>query len=159
MMMDGEWRIAFIRDQAPDLQYGTAPFPTFDPSRYGAGYTVTNVLGINKGSKNVEAAWALVKYMSTDTDNLITLANGVSNIPPTTAALKGTYTLPSQFQTFLDIATNSNTSTPPNTTIGHGPQDAIANAWNDFQAKGGDPATILGAVDKSVNDSLGLSGQ
>ena len=30
MAIDGEWRTAFIRDEAPKLDYGTAPFPVAD---------------------------------------------------------------------------------------------------------------------------------
>ena len=33
MMIDGEWRVAFIRDQAPNLGFGTAPMPVVDSRR------------------------------------------------------------------------------------------------------------------------------
>ena len=37
MMIDGECRMAFLRDQATDVEFGTAPLPVADakPDRYG----------------------------------------------------------------------------------------------------------------------------
>ena len=38
MMIDGEWRVAFLADEHPELKYGTAPMPARrQPSRYGVG--------------------------------------------------------------------------------------------------------------------------
>jgi multiple sugar transport system substrate-binding protein len=160
MMMDGEWRVAFIRDQAPNLKYQTAPFPVLDshPDLYGAGYSVANVLGIAKNSPHAELAWALLKYLTTNDPGLLKLSNEVANIPPTKAALTGTYTLPAQFQTFLSIAKNPNVGTPPNTAIGHGPQDTLLAAWQEFQSGSGssDPGKVLTDVDTSINNSLSL---
>ena len=50
MNIDGEWRIAFIKDEHPELKYGTAPFPVADaqPELYGAGYITGNIVGIPK---------------------------------------------------------------------------------------------------------------
>lgn len=76
-MIDGEYRIAFLRDQAKDLQFGTAPMPTADSkaSRYGGGYVTGNVIGISRNAKNPEAAWALIRYLTTDTGAIVKLAN------------------------------------------------------------------------------------
>ena len=40
MKIDGEWRVAFIADEHPELDYATAPMPVDDssPSLYGSGY-------------------------------------------------------------------------------------------------------------------------
>ena len=39
MMLDGEWRVAFIKNEHPELKYATAPMPVADghPELYGAG--------------------------------------------------------------------------------------------------------------------------
>ena len=57
MMLDGEWRVAFIAAEHPDLQYGTAPMPVADatPSLYGAGYINGTIIGIPKNGKNRDA--------------------------------------------------------------------------------------------------------
>src|SRR4051812_40162709 len=45
MNVDGEWRTAFIADEAPKLNYGTAPVPVDNdnPDLYGGGYTTGNI--------------------------------------------------------------------------------------------------------------------
>ena len=90
MMMDGEYRNAFIKAEHPELSYATAPFPTADnkTNLYGAGYITGNIIGIGKGAKNPEAAWALIKYLTTDTAAMVKLANGIKNVPTTTPALQ-----------------------------------------------------------------------
>ena len=49
MMLDGEWRIAFIDADKPELDFGTAPFPVADDkqNRYGGGYVTGNIIGIS----------------------------------------------------------------------------------------------------------------
>ena len=87
--MDGEWRIAFIAADKSKVNYGVAPIPVADdkPNLYGAGYITGNVIGISRGSKNPEAAWEFIKYLTTDTDAVVKLANGIKNVPTTDAAL------------------------------------------------------------------------
>ena len=88
--IDGEYRVAFLKDQAPNLQFGTAPVPVPDDkaANYGAGYITGNIIGITRSSKNPEAAWELIKYLTTDTKAVVTLSNGLRNVPTTTDALK-----------------------------------------------------------------------
>ena len=55
MHIDGEYRTAFIKDQQPDLDYGTAPIPGPTATRpLRRGYMTGNIIGIAKGSKNPE---------------------------------------------------------------------------------------------------------
>ncbi len=70
MNIDGEWRIAFIAADKSKVNYGVAPIPVAadKSSLYGSGYITGNVIGISRGSKNPEAAWELIKYLTTDTD-------------------------------------------------------------------------------------------
>jgi len=161
MSFDGEWRVAFVDSQKKDLQYATAPFPTAtdDAKRYGGGFTSGDVLGISKTSKNPEAAWALVKYLSTDTDALVKLANLLKNIPTTKAAASSPdLDLTPQFKTFFDIAQSPYVMTLPNTVIGSANQTSMENYWEKYQAgKGGDLATGLAGVDTDINNQLALS--
>jgi len=52
MNFDGEWRTAFIADEAPDLPYATAPYPLPDDQvdTYGRGPVGGTIIGIPKGS-------------------------------------------------------------------------------------------------------------
>jgi multiple sugar transport system substrate-binding protein len=118
MAIDGEYRVAFLHDQAPDVDFGTAPLPVADnqTDRYGAGFVTGNVAGISANSKNPEAAWALISYLTTETDAIVDLSNSIKNVPTTKDALASDrLEADEQFQTFLDIFANPNTSTtPPN---------------------------------------------
>ncbi len=82
--------VAFIEDGAPDLHYATAPFPVPDDAAdtYGIGQIALGIVGVPKGASHADAAWDVVKFMSTDTQNLVYLGNVVKNLPTTTAALE-----------------------------------------------------------------------
>jgi len=118
MAIDGEYRVAFLHDQAPGIDFGTAPLPVADDQadRYGAGFVTGNVAGISANSENPEAAWELIRYLTTETDSVVGLANSIKNVPTTKDALASDeLEADEQFQTFLDIFANPNTSTtPPN---------------------------------------------
>jgi multiple sugar transport system substrate-binding protein len=160
MQFDGEYRTAFIADQAPDLNYETAPIPTLaaHSDRYGGGYVTGNIGGIAKGSKNPELAWALLKYLTTDTSAVVKLSNGLKNAPTTKDALASPdLEVTPQFQTFLDIMANPNSMTTPPSKVGAGYQQAMGDYWNKWQqGDGGDLTDGLAGVDKAINDSLSL---
>ena len=86
MTFDGEWRTAFIARGNPKLNYDTAPFPVADdhPDLYGSGRVGGTVVGIPKGAAHPDEAWLLVKYLATDTNYLVTIANDAGNVPTTT---------------------------------------------------------------------------
>ena len=86
MMVDGEWRVSFIAAEHPTLQYGTAPAPVASPSLYGAGAINGTIIGIPKNGDNRDAAWALVKYLTTNTHALAKFSNGIRNVPSTIAS-------------------------------------------------------------------------
>ncbi|MCR6493647.1 extracellular solute-binding protein [Cellulomonas sp. P24] len=161
MNLDGEWRTAFIADQAPDLKYATAPFPTADnhTDLYGGGYATGTVAGIAKDSKNPEAAWALIKYLSLNTDAVVKLANGIKNVPTTTAALASpNLQLPPEFTTFLDIAGSPHAMSSDITRIGSTSQTTFETYWHTYeQGKGGDLDTGLKKVDQDIDNALAMS--
>jgi multiple sugar transport system substrate-binding protein len=158
MNIDGEWRVAFVRSEHPELKFGTAPFPVDDsqPNLYGAGYVTGNSVGIPKTSKHREAAWALVKFLSTDTGALVTLSNGLRNVPTTLESLDSPKLTPDpQFDTFLKIFANPNTTSTPPTAAGSQNQELLATYLEKYQAgKGGDLAAGLSNVDKQIDDAV-----
>jgi multiple sugar transport system substrate-binding protein len=163
MNMDGEFRIAFVANDKPaDFEYGVAPMPVADdkPELYGSGYTTGNVIGISKGSKNPEAAWQFVKYLTTDTDAVVKLANGIKNIPTLKSALKSpNLTTDANFKVFLDIFGNSKTSTTPPSSGGTAYQDAMTKFLTDWQAgKVADVPAALKDIDNQINQQLALGG-
>lgn len=160
MNLDGEYRTAFIDDQAPELNYGTAPMPVInsDPSLYGGGYVTGNIAGISKGSKHPELAWALLKYLTTNTDAIVKLSNGLKNAPTTAEALASPdLEVSPQFQTFLDIMQNPNSATTPPSPLGAGYQQTFEDFWHSFQSGAVDDLPAgLAEVDTQINDQLNL---
>jgi multiple sugar transport system substrate-binding protein len=116
MAIDGEWRAGMIKDDAPDLNFAVAPFPVPDDQadQYGKGYITGTIAGIASTSHKRNAAWELVKYMTTDTDAVVGFSNDLHNVPSTLAALKSPkLTYDPRFKTFLDIAADPRSTTSP----------------------------------------------
>ena len=90
MSIDGEWRAGMIDEAGVDFEYGVAPFPVPDDKAdtYGGGYLSGTIIGISGKSQKQNAAWELVKYLTTDTDAVVSFANAIHNIPSTNEALQ-----------------------------------------------------------------------
>ncbi|WP_027345502.1 ABC transporter substrate-binding protein [Hamadaea tsunoensis] len=162
MAVDGEWRMsqAFLRGQAPTLDFGVAPLPVSDASRYGAGYITGNVIGVSRTAKNPEAAWALVKYLTMDTQAQVKLSNGIRNVPTVTSALTSPdLTADPEFKTFLDIFANPQSGTTPPSAVGPAYQETFQTFLDSYQSgKKTDLAAGLSDVDKQVNQLIKLAG-
>ena len=158
MNIDGEWRVAFIENEHPKLNYGTAPMPVDDahPELYGAGYINGTIIGIPKGVKHKDEAWALVKYLATDTHFLAQFSNGIRNVPSTIASAKSPEIKPDKhFATFLKIFANPHSNTTPITAVGGGYQDLIqtfAVKWQAGHVK--DLSGGLKNVDRQIDEQL-----
>ncbi|MEV6179170.1 ABC transporter substrate-binding protein [Streptomyces sp. NPDC052015] len=116
MQLDGEWRLGMALDADPDFEIGVAPLPVPDDQadQYGKGYITGTIAGIAATSGKQNAAWELVKYMTTDTDAVVNFSNAIHNVPSTLAALKSPkLTYDPRFKTFLEIAANPNSTTAP----------------------------------------------
>jgi multiple sugar transport system substrate-binding protein len=155
MIMDGEYRTAFIKAEHPKLDYGTAPMPVDDsqPQLYGGGYITGNTLGIPKGAKHTGAAWELIKYLSTNTQALTKLAEGLGNVPTTPASSTATNLNDDpHFQTFLKIFTNPHTATNPLVASGDADQlllHTFIEKWEAGQV--GNLQSGLQGVDKEID--------
>lgn len=162
MNLDGEYRIAFIQADKPNMEYGVAPMPVADdhPELYGSGYITGNVIGISKNSQNPEAAWQFIKYLTTDTSAVVKLANGIKNIPTTNAALSSPdLQVDANFKTFIDIFSNANTSTTPPSAAGTAYQDDFQTFLNNWQAgKVSNVDQGLTTLDSQINQHLALGG-
>lgn len=122
MQLDGEWRLGMAEESKPGFEIGVAPLPVPDnqAADYGKGYITGTIAGIANTSAKKNAAWQLVKFMTTDTDAVVSFANAIHNVPSTLAALKSPkLTYDPRFKTFLDIAQNpKSTTTPPSVNGG-----------------------------------------
>ena len=116
MQLDGEWRLGMALDTKPKFDIGVAPLPVPDDQadQYGKGYITGTIAGVAATSKKQNAAWELVKYMTTDTDAVVNFSNAIHNVPSTLAALKSPkLKYDPRFKTFLEIAANPDSTTAP----------------------------------------------
>ncbi|GGL07734.1 ABC transporter substrate-binding protein [Sphaerisporangium melleum] len=161
MAIDGEWRNAMIAADAPDLDYGTAPLPVADdrPDLYGGGFIAGTVIGIPRGAAHSQAAWELVRHLTTDTDALVTLSNALRNVPSTLPALQSPkLDRDPNFQTFLDIFAHPASSTLPahiNSAFNQQTLQEAQIAWESGRAK--DLDALLAGVDRKIDDKLKLT--
>jgi multiple sugar transport system substrate-binding protein len=158
MMIDGEWRVAFIKAEHPELSYGTAPAPVDDARRdlYGAGYVNGTIIGIPKGVKHKEEAWALLKYLTTNSHALAVFSNGIRNVPSTKASLNSSEIKPDpNFKTFLKIFSNPNSKTSPITAAGNAYGSLIQAFTVKWQSgNAGSLQSSLKKVDKQIDAQL-----
>jgi multiple sugar transport system substrate-binding protein len=159
-MMDGEWRVAFIAAEHPELQYGTAPMPAMSPALYGSGYINGTIIGIPKNGKNRDAAWDLVKYLTTNNHALAEFSNGIRNVPSTVSSTTSKELKPdAHFATFGKIFTNPKSQTTPITSVGAAHLDTFQSFLAKWQAgKVKDLTGGLKDVDKQIDAKLKQAG-
>jgi multiple sugar transport system substrate-binding protein len=158
MNFDGEWRTAFIADEAPDLPYATAPFPVPDDraDEYGMGQIGGTIIGMPRGSPHPEEAWLLLQYMATDTDTLVYMANNVRNVPTTFESIESPdLDVTPQFQTFLEIFQHAASHYKESSAIGAADQDILAAFAANWQVgKETDLDGALQQVAQQIDDQL-----
>ena len=116
MAMDGEWRAGMIDDAGVDFEYGVAPFPVPDDQAdtYGKGYLSGTIIGIAGKSEKQNAAWELVKYLTADTEAVVSFSNAIHNIPSTKEALESPeLNKTPAMEAFIKIAQNPHSNTTP----------------------------------------------
>jgi multiple sugar transport system substrate-binding protein len=160
MMLDGEWRNAFIAADKSKVNYQTAPFPVDDaqPDLYGAGQVGGTIMGIPKGVKHPAESWLLVKHMTTDTTALVTLAKGLRNVPSTVESLKDPeLNADPHFSTFMKIFQHPKSTFKPVTPIGQVDQDLFGSVAEKYQAgKVSDLQGELAKLDEQIAKQLQL---
>ena len=122
MVIDGEWRVAFIQNEHPELNYGTAPLPVDDahPELYGSGYINGTIIGIpkNGGTRRPGVGSRQVP------DDEHARARGAVERAPQRAvdvgldALEGADVPDAHFAPFLKIFANPKSGTSPITASG-----------------------------------------
>ncbi|GAA4601000.1 extracellular solute-binding protein [Actinoallomurus liliacearum] len=163
MAVDGEWRVKFLQEEAPKVQYDTTPVPVNDDRQnaFGGGFITGTVIGIPRGARHPQASWEFVKYLTTNTDALVTFANGLGNVPSTIPALASPkLSLPTQFRTFLDVFKDPNSTTIPSTVNGGDFivkfQSFVRDEWEPGKVP--DLQQGLTQLDTQVDNALKLAG-
>ncbi|MDH6127846.1 ABC transporter substrate-binding protein [Kitasatospora sp. GP82] len=158
MSIDGEWRTASLAEAKPSFDWATAPFPVPDDQAdtYGRGYQTGTIIGIARTSRKQSAAWEFVKYLTTDTDAVVTFANAIHNVPSTVEALNSPkLDADPNFRTFVDIAKNPNSSTTPASINGGAYQLSMQNLGYAYESgKQADLAAGLAATAKEIDAAV-----
>ncbi|MBW5425027.1 extracellular solute-binding protein [Streptomyces sp. BG9H] len=121
MHLDGEWRGLMLKDAKADFDWGVAPLPVPDDQAdtYGRGFITGTVAGIAHSSKHQNAAWELVRFLTTNTDQVVDFANDIHNVPSTYAALDSPrLDADPRFRTFFKILENKHSKALPPSTNG-----------------------------------------
>ena len=137
MAIDGEWRAGMIGDDAPDLDFGVAPFPVPDDQAdsYGKGYITGTIVGIASTSTKQNAAWRFVQFLTTDTDAVVDFANAIHNVPSTLDALASPdVSQDPAMQTFIGIASNPDSNTTPSSPNGGAYQLTLQDVGYAFES-------------------------
>jgi multiple sugar transport system substrate-binding protein len=161
MNLDGEWRTAFIQNEKPDLNYGTAPMPVPDDQadNYGMGQIGGTIIGMPRGSPHPAEAWLLLQYMATDTNTLVYMANNVRNVPTTLDSLKSPdLDVTPQFQTFLDIFQNPLSHYKESSAIGSADQNILGAFAEKWQVGDEELDSGLQQAAQQINDQLSQAG-
>jgi multiple sugar transport system substrate-binding protein len=163
MNLDGEWRVAFIKAEHPELDYGTAPLPVDDahPELYGSSILNGSIAGIPRNAQHKDEAWKLLRYLATRSHPLAELANGLGNVPTTTASLDSPdLKLDPRFRVFLKIYANPHSATVPITAVGVAYQNLFTSFISKWQAGHvKDLKAGLRGVDQQIDAQLQHAGQ
>ena len=85
--MDGEWRGPDAGQAKREVRLvGTAPLPgARRPGRHRTAGAISPAPSSASphSSKHQNAAWELVKFLTTDTDAVVAFANAIHNVPST----------------------------------------------------------------------------
>ncbi|WPO73700.1 MULTISPECIES: ABC transporter substrate-binding protein [unclassified Streptomyces] len=155
MHLDGEWRGLMLKDAKADFDWGVAPLPVPDDQAdtYGRGFITGTVAGIAHSSKHQNAAWELVRFLTTDTDQVVDFANAIHNVPSTYAALKSPrLDADPTFRTFFKILENKHSEALPPSTNGGSYIVSLADfAYSVEAGRAGDLRAGLKKLDDQID--------
>lgn len=116
MVIDGEWQPSFIKQFAPNLQWGVVPIPYPDghPDLANTTQVAPGTFYIPRNSQHKDQAWEFMKFLMSKKE-MLKFTKAISNLPARTSLLDDpTYSSLPNFQVFLDLLKSKNAiSMPP----------------------------------------------
>lgn len=151
MAIEGGWLIPYMASTYPNVQYDIAPLP-MAPTGKRANLTFTNAWSAYAGTKNPEAAWELIKYMTGSTVQTSQLNAGFALPTLKSLANADYFTSHPGFKVLFDAASYSYADY-------YGPQDTaihsdLATAIQEVMLGKQDAQTALNNAATQVNSSL-----
>lgn len=110
MTLDGEWQPVFIKQYAPNLEWGVVaiPYPDNQATLAGATQLTSSMFFIPKNAPHKQEAWTFLKYL-TGKDAMTQFSHALGNLPARTSLLGDpTYNDIPQFNTWLDSLKSPN---------------------------------------------------
>ncbi len=151
MAIEGGWLIPYMASTYPNVQYDIAPLP-MAPNGKRANLTFTNAWAAYSGTKNPDAAWELIKYMTGSTVQASQLNAGFALPTLKSLANADYFTSHPGFKTLFDAASYSYADY-------YGPQDTaihsdLATAIQEVMLGKQDAQTALNNAATQVDSSL-----
>jgi multiple sugar transport system substrate-binding protein len=113
MVIDGEWQPTFIKQYAPELEWGVAavPYPDDKPDLAGAGQLTSSMFFIPTNASHKQEAWTFLKYLVSP-EAMTEFSRALANLPARTSLLSDpAYADIEQFQAWLDSLKSPNLKT------------------------------------------------
>jgi len=110
MTLDGEWQPVFIKQYAPNLDWGVAsiPYPADQSNLAGATQLTSSMFFIPKNAPHKQQAWTFLKYL-TGPDAMTKFTRALGNLPARTSILGSPlYNDLPQFTVWLDSLKSPN---------------------------------------------------
>ena len=105
-----------------------------------------------KGAEHPAEAWLLLKYLATNTDTLVYMANFVNNVPTTNEAIASPdLALPEQFGTFMEAFGHPESAYRPTTVLGEELEQALVDFAADWQA--GDATDLQAGLEAATQQT------
>ncbi|HEY9292624.1 MAG TPA: ABC transporter substrate-binding protein [Microlunatus sp.] len=115
MVIDGEWQPAFIKEFAPDLEWGAVPVPYPDDQPELAKTTLVSpgTFFIPSNSKHPDEAWEFMKFLVSK-ESMLGFTKAISNLPSRKSLLADkAYGELENFDVFLDLLSSRNAVSIP----------------------------------------------
>jgi multiple sugar transport system substrate-binding protein len=115
MVIDGEWQPSFIKEFAPDLDWGVVPVPYPDdkPDLAKTNLVAPGTFFIPSNSQHPDEAWEFMKYLVSK-ESMLSFTKALSNLPARKSLLKHpAYQSIPNFGLFLDLLDSKNAVSIP----------------------------------------------
>lgn len=155
MEIQGVWMYNFLAQYAPKIKWGTAPFPTNDPSLYGRSIADMDVLAIPRDAKHVDESFEFIRYVISQ-GPMELLCMGQRKFSPLNDVTPGFWAKhphPS-VRLFYDLAKHPLTFSLPQLTFWQEYAEELNVAFQKVYLLQATPEEALGAVKRKMQKRL-----
>ncbi|MGD8237169.1 MAG: ABC transporter substrate-binding protein [Armatimonadota bacterium] len=157
MELQGVWMHNFISREAPDLQWGAAPFPypSDRPDLENVTIVGEDVLVIPHGARHPQEAFEFIKFVNSQ-KGMELLCMGQRKHTPLRAVspeFLAEHENP-YIEVFIDLAYSPNAVATPKMSVWDEYRDEMVSAFDQIWLCRGTPRDVLGAVQKRIQEKL-----